>query len=135
MADTAARNGSISPLESGKKQKVTFRNIIKRYFSSSFIVNRIINDLVVSFRRVILLDIALFEHGAVSESGRGELTLVIETLIRVLFKMMLVWMRALNRAHSHLLQALVCELEENQVCCSITSSLCPSVSVYGSLLD
>lgn len=32
---------------------------------------------------------------------------------------MLVWMRALNRAHSHLLQALVCELEENQVCCSI----------------
>lgn len=82
MADTAARNGSISPLESGKTQKVTFRNSIKRYFSSFFIVNQIINGLAVSFRRVILLDIALFEHGAVSESGRGELTSVLETLIQ-----------------------------------------------------
>lgn len=83
MADTTARNGSISPLESGKPQKVAFGNIIKRYFCSFLIVNPIINDLAVSFRRVVLLDIALFEHGAVSESGRGELTLVLETLIRV----------------------------------------------------
>ncbi len=32
MADAAARNGSISPLESGRTQKVTFRNILRGTF-------------------------------------------------------------------------------------------------------
>lgn len=99
MADTTARNGSISPLESGKPQKVTFGDVINRYFNSFCVVNQMLNPLVVSFCRVILLNIALFEHGAVSESGRGELTLVIETFNKsTVFKMMLVWTRALKHS-------------------------------------
>lgn len=46
MADTAARNGSISPLESGKPQKVVFRNINNRYFYSFCVVNPLINGVL-----------------------------------------------------------------------------------------
>lgn len=119
MADTAARHGSISPLESGRTPQVTFRNILRGTFLVPSSNNKrsrgVLSQSYITWYR------AIWARGRVGKRPRW--VDFNKSNVNV-FKMM----RALNRAPSHLLQALVCELEEHQVCCSVTSSLCPSVS-------